>query len=194
MKRRLGNLDYVPGIKWNWYWWRDYQPVWCVGAIYRVWLHSGLSIVLWKEKKSLCEFFDILGRLPFGHNSSCIHLHLVSFLCEFFDSPWGFTSGTVFLHSLPWTVFCVSLISNGVFFLSKGFSSCYINRHSPLPEFSGICLGLTSYVISHIHCIHKISTHCESFDVFWGLISGQKFSHIYYTERVSPPCEFSDDH
>lgn len=66
----------------------------------------------------------------------------------------------------PQLVFCVSLISNGAFLLSKGFSSYYIDRDSPLPEFSGISLGLTSYIISHIHCIHKISPHCESFDVF----------------------------
>lgn len=80
-------------------------------------------------------------------------------------------------------------------FQTEGFSIVIIiNRVFPLPEFSGKHLELTSYTIFQLHYIHKIFPHCEFSDVFWGLISGQNFSHICYTEKVSPLYELSDDH
>lgn len=69
-----------------------------------------------------------------------------------------------------------------MFLLSERFSSHYITRTLSLAEFSGIHLKLT-YTIIFILCIHKSSSH----HVFLGLISGQKFSHIPYTGRVSSP-------
>lgn len=91
---------------------------------------------------NLHPFFLILSGLPFGQNSSYIHICMVSLPCEFSDVNW------------------VSLLARRISF------SCYINRVFSLPEFSGIYLGLTSYTIFHIHYIHEISPHCEFSDVF----------------------------
>lgn len=143
MKGRLGNqISYVPRGKMKFFLASGLPAcVICVLSNRNDIIQKGFPQYL-ERNRNLHPFSHILPGLPFGQNSSYIHICMVSLLCEFSDVNW------------------VSLLARRISF------SCFINRVVSLPEFSGIYLGLISYTIFHIHYIHVISPHCEFSNVF----------------------------